>query len=85
MRNKANMERGTRPPAAMIAPRIVTVRQPYLFTKLLAMGPEKQGRFKPTVMVIRKYKYSVRHCFSVLNLFVLSILLGHYAVVQEFQ
>ena len=33
------MERA-RPAAAMIAPRIVTVRQPYLFTKLLAMGPE---------------------------------------------
>ena len=36
----ANMDRA-RPPAAMIAPMIVTVRQPYLFTKLLAMGPEK--------------------------------------------
>ena len=37
----ANMERA-RPPAAMIAPMIVTVRHPYLFTKLLAIGPEKQ-------------------------------------------
>ena len=43
----ANMD-SMRPAAAITAPMMVTTRQPYLFTKMLAMGPAP--RVMPTRM-----------------------------------